>query len=838
MAQVTIPITSDAGKLISDLRQISSEYKNLSTAGKQAMQNVDGAVDNLSESLHKASNNVDRLEKEIKQMEDAKKGMAPGKELNDLNQKLNEANASLKRQIDLYEKLSKESKETTEQQKKDGEKVVKQNKKTEESFSNLKTAFVAAFSTVVIKNFIASSVEAYRIQKDAENQLLVALNGRSDIQRDLIREAGELQSKTIVGDETIIQQQKYLASIGFTKDQISEVIKASLDLSAATGTSLDSAVKNLAKTYGGLVGELGESIPQLRNLTQEQLKNGEAVKFAAEQFKGLAEEQAKGAGQLKQAENNIGDFKEAVGGLFIGLLDAIGGLEEFNNQLSKTNQFLSNESIPAGVRFGNLISNNTFAMQTIGEATAKYQEILDDNITSLVDYQKKVQQNITVTNEETAAYNRLAGGTDVVSKEVDRLAKALAAEELAQIASAEAAKRNTGAKKEQLTAYELLNKEIGELEKRLQNEVLENDNAAIATAKHLDELKNQKKQVDETVESLQQYKDITEAVSLGQQSAAKSLDESLEMEEMKLITTNQAREEYLAKLEEDADFKKQERQAYIDLGIVAIETYQKISEAQAKQAQERTALLNTRIAEAQRELQLEIQLNERGVASNIQLRQAELAELKKQREESLKDQEAAAKKQKAISIALQAAQLVTSVTNIIAQATASGGPVGLLVAAAALPSLYALYETAKAKTNELTKFESGGVGIFGGKLHSQGGNKLYSEGIETEKGEMYGILSRKNTAKYGTAFEAITNGINTNNSNELLAGIMQLTALKGMGLNYDMLTKASDIKLNNNIRFDDDGYLKKINDNLSSRGWIMVSDNIMRKGNMTRKIRN
>ena len=116
-------------------------------------------------------------------------------------------------------------------------------------------------------------------QQQAAKRLLTALRGRSDVQQRLIAQAGELQSRSVLGDEVIIGQQAYLASLGMTEEQIGRVIEASAQLSAATGMTLDSAVKNLAKTYGGLTGELGESIPKLKELTAEQLKNGAAVDF-------------------------------------------------------------------------------------------------------------------------------------------------------------------------------------------------------------------------------------------------------------------------------------------------------------------------------------------------------------------------------------------------------------------------------------------------------------------------------------------------------------------------------------------------------------------------------
>ena len=127
-------------------------------------------------------------------------------------------------------------------------------------------------------------------------------------------QASELQSRSILGDEVIIGQQAYLASLGMTEVQIGKVIEAAAQLSAATGMTLESAVKNLAKTFGGLTGELGESIPKLKEFTTEQLKNGEAVDFILENYKGFAETAAKeGLGAVKQLKNAWGDFLEQIG---------------------------------------------------------------------------------------------------------------------------------------------------------------------------------------------------------------------------------------------------------------------------------------------------------------------------------------------------------------------------------------------------------------------------------------------------------------------------------------------------------------------------------------------
>ncbi|WP_346702188.1 hypothetical protein [uncultured Alistipes sp.] len=187
------------------------------------------------------------------------------------------------------------------------------------SWSLYVTAPILAAATV--------SAKAADVQIKNEKRLLVALRGREDIQQRLIKQAGELQSRSLFGDEETIGQQAFLASLGLTEQQINDTIEAAAQLSSATGMTLDSAVKNLAKTYGGLSGELGESIPKLKELTVEQMKNGEAVKFILENYKGFAEGASETAlGPVKQMMNSIGDLGEELGKVFMPYLQELARL--------------------------------------------------------------------------------------------------------------------------------------------------------------------------------------------------------------------------------------------------------------------------------------------------------------------------------------------------------------------------------------------------------------------------------------------------------------------------------------------------------------------------------
>ena len=152
-------------------------------------------------------------------------------------------------------------------------------------------------------------------QELAEQKLSTALGRTSTT---LLNQASALQQVSTFGDEAIITQQAFLASLEFSEEQIKNIIPVAMDLAAATGMSLESAVRNTSKTFSGLSGELGEMVPQLRELTAEQMKSGEAVKLMGELFGGQASAQALTlSGNIEQMKNAFGDAGEALGRLFV-----------------------------------------------------------------------------------------------------------------------------------------------------------------------------------------------------------------------------------------------------------------------------------------------------------------------------------------------------------------------------------------------------------------------------------------------------------------------------------------------------------------------------------------
>ena len=184
-----------------------------------------------------------------------------------------------------------------------------------------------AMSTYLTAPIVAAGAVAVRSanqQLQAEQRLLTALNGRKDVQERLMQQAAELQSRSIYGDEAIIEQQAFLAALGLTETQINATINAAAQLSAALGMEFSSAVRNLSKTYSGLAGELGESIPALRNLTAEEMAAGAAIAYVNDNYKGFAETAAQtGTGPLVQLKNTLGDLAEQFGTILVPVIQKL-----------------------------------------------------------------------------------------------------------------------------------------------------------------------------------------------------------------------------------------------------------------------------------------------------------------------------------------------------------------------------------------------------------------------------------------------------------------------------------------------------------------------------------
>lgn len=216
---------------------------------------------------------------------------------------------------------------------------------------------VAAGITVAVlaaKKYIETlkeANEAYEVQEKAEKALQKAadnnpyLNGESV--RRLEEYASAIQSFSNYGDEGTIDIMAQLASTGRTEAEIMKIMGAAADYAAAKHIDLKTAAETLNSTYSGMAGMMGRQIADIKDLTDEQLKNGDAIDLIAQKYKGFAKEAADGG---TQAKNAFGDFMESVGKIANPTFEALeqraksfwekmtSFMEKFNNAIEKARE--------------------------------------------------------------------------------------------------------------------------------------------------------------------------------------------------------------------------------------------------------------------------------------------------------------------------------------------------------------------------------------------------------------------------------------------------------------------------------------------------------------------
>lgn len=179
-------------------------------------------------------------------------------------------------------------------------------------------------------------------------------------------------------------------------------------------------------------------------------------------------------------------------------------------------------------------------------------------------------------------------------------------------------------------------------------------------------------------------------------------------------------------------------------------------------AERERSLLDTRVAEAERAVNREIQINAQGNASNIALEKERLAAVKAEREEALRVEEEMLAKQRALDSIMQANSLISASANIY-KSLSGFGPIGIALAITTITTMLAMFAKSKLEIRNATKLRKGAsgdaTGMVTGRTHEDGGEKFLDH-IEVERGEQWGVLSASKVPKYSAEFHRIVKEMN------------------------------------------------------------------------------
>jgi hypothetical protein len=202
---------------------------------------------------------------------------------------------------------------------------------------SIQNAFSAVAVAAVAKQAISfgvSTVKAFGEAERAMTQLKTALGGsETSFKRmnDLISDMGK---KTLASKDEVELLVAEMASLGKSESDIEKITDATIALSNVTGMSLDAAYKAINGSFAGTTKELKKLVPEIGDLTKEQLAAGAAVDLLNGKLGTISDSMAGGTLQnLKNLSDAWGDFKEELGASLAQTLNGV--VTQLNDALSK-----------------------------------------------------------------------------------------------------------------------------------------------------------------------------------------------------------------------------------------------------------------------------------------------------------------------------------------------------------------------------------------------------------------------------------------------------------------------------------------------------------------------
>ena len=197
-----------------------------------------------------------------------------------------------------------------------------------------------------------------------------------------------------------------------------------------------------------------------------------------------------------------------------------------------------------------------------------------------------------------------------------------------------------------------------------------------------------------------------------------------------------------------------------------IDNYQQQMDAKAKQIEQ----TQSEIDELEGKLDKEKDLREQGLANNVEVIEAEIAEKQRQKDEQIRQEEELLEKKKNMQKVQLALDTVTQLSGLITASVkiydgfATIPIVGIPLAIAMIGLMFSTFVASKAKAAQAINQQTiqyGEGGEISGKKHSQGGEKYYNaDGTkvkELEDGEF--VVKARQYSK----FKGLVNAINDNN---------------------------------------------------------------------------
>ena len=273
--------------------------------------------------------------------------------------------------------------------------------------------------------FAESEKQSLRLNAAISASETIGSSGRRALD-DLAASTAKLAG---VDDDAVTGMEAMLVSTGRTTDEIDKMMTAALGLSNATGVDLNTALTQINGTFSGTTGRLDKMTPALKDLTEEQLKNGGAVDVLLAKYGSLATALgSSSSASMANYKTQLGNVQEALGSLvevnLKPLRDGLASVFEWfvNNKAAIVATFIAIEAaVVTLVSLVNPIAGIITGLIAIGSTVVTLGSQMETATTKATDAEKKYAKAVDdvtagMSRGEKAAFDRAHAGETAAKK--------------------------------------------------------------------------------------------------------------------------------------------------------------------------------------------------------------------------------------------------------------------------------------------------------------------------------------------------------------------------------------------------------------------------------------
>lgn len=182
----------------------------------------------------------------------------------------------------------------------------------------LQVAFEAAKKVgAVLIDSAKAAAESERAQRDLASAIRLVGGDVGKLLPQFSQQATALQRLTGLQDEQIQSLQAQALRYGVATADVEKFVEASLRLANVTGQDVNTAMQGLIKTTQGVQDRTLALVPGVRELTEEQLRNGDAIRIVNERFAESLDAMGPTEKAWRDFDNAIEDAKENLGAFLV-----------------------------------------------------------------------------------------------------------------------------------------------------------------------------------------------------------------------------------------------------------------------------------------------------------------------------------------------------------------------------------------------------------------------------------------------------------------------------------------------------------------------------------------